>query len=1173
MENSIKIKEMFTKDITRDINGVIKVDQKDENHVYTELDEYVITQETRKYFDVFFERFIESIDSPTDKIGVWVSGFFGSGKSHFIKMISYLLENKEIKGKKPLEFFKEKINDPQITSNIEKAVGKGTKDVILFNIDSKANSAGAGAEQIVNVFMKVFNEKRGYLGDVFWIAELEEDLDYKGLYDKFKEEFKKISGNTWESKREAYAFEQDAIIEALNKIDYQSKESLERLFESDGSSYSLSVEKFANKVKKYCDKKGKDHQVLFLVDEVGQYIGESSDLMLNLQTVVEDLGTRLQGKSWVIVTSQADIDTITKEQVKGGDFSKIQGRFGKPLNLSSANVDEVIKKRLLEKTPEIKKSLESYYGEKETILKNLISFTQGTAEMKSYSSAEGFSEVYPFVPYQFNLLQKVFDQIRITGFTGKHLAKGERSMLSAFKESTENLVENSMGILVPFSDFYNSIESFLDPIIKRTIDHAKANARLNEQDIKLLETLFLIKHIKEIKSNVDNLTVLSINNIDEDKLQLKKSIIESLDKLKAETLIHQSDDCYYFLTNEEQEINKEIKNQDVDRHSVRDDIFNIVYDDICPPKYGIYQFNKILDDRTKPIQKADLTIKFVTPQYVEPIYSDQQNIGGSKQCIIDSTDTLLIIFPENSEFVEQIKENRKISSYLAHKYSNSQPDVIKKILDEKTGERDKLKSLAKENIRSRLVEAEVYIDNTKVDLDFKDPADFIKEGLKILVENVYRKAGHITQEYETEDDLRRILQNNDMEKWGIGNTTNANAIKEVLDYIKANHEQNVKLLLGEIKSKYTKKPYGWKEMTIAGILTILYIKEDITIKYQQEVVSYDVDKVTKYLSKRDYSDKIRIGLREKAGEQEINEVKKLLRELFEKTDIPSTETDLYNYTKKEIDELQAFCSSTLNEYSINSYPGKEAVDKLEKYLGGYKFLTEPSLLLKHLAETKDEFKELLEEVNPVKNFFKSTQIKIFSEGREKLERFERNKVYLTVKGKTNFDDLKKIIDLQSPYKEIKNIPLLTKGIETELSSVAKDKKTNLISAVDNSVKLVQEELNKHTKLSEDFKTAIFTRLNDLKGVLEKSEDCTLIVSQKTRIDETKGTLFEEISHEVQRIAEEEGKKDTRTTKSISGGEFFGYPKTIENEEDIKKYLKELEEKLKDLIKKQNLRVY
>ena len=1173
MKKLIKIKEMFTKDITREINGVIKVDQKDEGHVYTELDEYVITQETRKYFDEFFERFIESVDNPTDKIGVWVSGFFGSGKSHFIKMISYILENKEIKGKRPLAFFKEKINDPQITNNMEKVVGEASRDVILFNIDSKANSAGKGPEQIVNVFMKVFNEKRGYLGDVFWIAELEEDLDYKELYGKFKDEFKKVSGSTWESKREAYAFEQDAIIEALNNIGYQTKESLERLFESDGSSYSLSVEKFAKKVKKYCDRKGEGRQVLFLVDEVGQYIGESSELMLNLQTVVEDLGTMLQGKSWVIVTSQADIDTITKEQVKGGDFSKIQGRFGKPLNLSSANVDEVIKKRLLEKTPETLQLLESYYDEKKVIIKNLISFSQGTAEMKSYSSAEGFSEVYPFIPYQFNLLQKVFDQIRITGFTGKHLAKGERSMLSAFKEATENLSEKSMGMLVPFSDFYNSIESFLDPIIKRTIDQAKKKDRLNEKDIRLLETLFLIKHIKEIKSNVDNLTVLSIGDIDEDKLQLRKEIIESLERLKTEVLIHQSDDCFYFLTNEEQEINKEIKNQDVDRHSVRDDIFNIVFDDICPPKQGIYQFNKILDDRTKPALKADLTIKFVTPQYVEPIYNDQQTMKGGRQCIIDSTDTLLIIFPENSEFVEQIRENRKISSYLAHKYSNSQPDIIKKILDEKTQERDKLKNLAKENIKSRLIESEVYIDNKLVSLDFKEPENFIKEGLKILVENVYRKAGYINQDYETEEDIRKILEHNDLEKWGLGNTTNANALKEVLDYIKVNAQQNVHLLLSEIKTKYSKKPYGWKEMTIAGLLAILHMKEEITIKYQQEIVGYDADKVTKYLSKRDYSDKIKIGLREKAGEQEINDVKKALRDLFEKTDVPSTETDIFEYIKKEIENLQIFCKSSLKEYSINEYPGKESVENLAKYLGEYEFLIESSSLLKHFSETKEEFKELILAVTPVKNFFESSQIKIFSEGKEKLEKFDRNKVYLTSKGNSNYTELKRILDMDAPFKEIKNIPLLTKSIEDELSSVVNDKKKEVLEALDSSINLVQAELIKHTTLSEDFKSSILNKLNGFKTLLERADDCTVIVSQKTRINDIKGDIFEEIGKEIQKSAKEAGKKDVRTTKSISGGEFFSYPKTIENEDDVKTFLKELESKLSDLIKKQNLRVY
>lgn len=89
--------------------------------------------------------------------------------------------------------------------------------------------------------------------------------------------------------------------------------------------------------------------------------------MLNLQTVTEDLGTACGGKAWIIVTSQQDIDSITK--TKGNDFSKIQGRFDTRLSLSSANVDEVIKKRILEKNEAGKQTLTLLYDDKATVIK------------------------------------------------------------------------------------------------------------------------------------------------------------------------------------------------------------------------------------------------------------------------------------------------------------------------------------------------------------------------------------------------------------------------------------------------------------------------------------------------------------------------------------------------------------------------------------------------------------------------------------------------------------------------------------------------------------------------------------------------------------------------------------------------------------------------------------
>jgi len=180
--------------------------------------------------------------------------------------------------------------------------------------------------------------------------------------------------------------------------------------------------------------------------------------MLNLQSVAEEFGTILKGRAWIIVTSQVNIEATikrVKDNDKKQDFSKMQARFDTRLSLSSANVDEVIKKRILKKKAGHEETLSLYYEEKKIILKNLISFSQGSAEMKNYRQAEDFISVYPFVPYQFSVLQKVFEKIRTTGFTGKHLAKGERSMLNAYKESAEKYGNNSVGTLIPFYSFFN----------------------------------------------------------------------------------------------------------------------------------------------------------------------------------------------------------------------------------------------------------------------------------------------------------------------------------------------------------------------------------------------------------------------------------------------------------------------------------------------------------------------------------------------------------------------------------------------------------------------------------------------------------------------------------------------------------------------------------------------
>lgn len=268
-------------------------------------------------------------------------------------------------------------------------------------------------------------------------------------------------------------------------------------------------------MKEYLDSKGPQQRILFLVDEVGQFIGSDTRLMLTLQTITENLGTICKGRAWIVVTSQADIDAVQGEMSssKANDFSKIAGRFKTRLSLSSSNTDEVIQKRLLRKTPEAEALLRSVFEQKGDILKNQITFDRSGPTLNNYEGPDSFIHNYPFAPYHFQLVQKVFEEIRKVGATGAHLAYGERSMLDAFQMAANAIATDEVGALVPFHRFYTSVEGFLDTAVKRTIDQAGQNQTLDSFDVQMLRTLFMIRYVDIIKGTLDIVINFKMNMV------------------------------------------------------------------------------------------------------------------------------------------------------------------------------------------------------------------------------------------------------------------------------------------------------------------------------------------------------------------------------------------------------------------------------------------------------------------------------------------------------------------------------------------------------------------------------------------------------------------------------------------------------------------------------------
>jgi hypothetical protein len=450
----MKLKEMFAKDINRNIQGVVKIGQNEPEVAKNELDEYVVTRELSERLYRFFENYRKGTRAQTDKIGVWISGFFGSGKSHFLKILSYILSGREYKGQRAVRYFDGKVAAPTALADMN-AAGDVSADAILFNIDAKSDAdSKANKDAIVKVFMKVFNEMQGFCGSMPWIAELERKMTGEGTYSAFRAKFAEISGVDWERGREDFYFESDSIIKALSATQKMSEEAARRWCDSSKANYNLDITRFSQKVREYVEFKskelGKKHYVVFLCDELGQYMGTDGNLLLNLQTVVESLGTECGGRAWVIATGQEDISSIVKETKGGRDaFSKIIGRFDTRLPLSSANADEVIKKRLLAKKPDCADLLRLLYNENTTAIKNIISFSTDTPEKKLYADEGDFMDVYPFVPYQFRLLQDVFTGIRQHGASGKHLSEGERSLLNAFQDAAVQFEDSAEGAIIP----------------------------------------------------------------------------------------------------------------------------------------------------------------------------------------------------------------------------------------------------------------------------------------------------------------------------------------------------------------------------------------------------------------------------------------------------------------------------------------------------------------------------------------------------------------------------------------------------------------------------------------------------------------------------------------------------------------------------------------------------
>lgn len=1161
----MKLRDIYQKDIFRSIEGVIKAD--DESHIQQEVDEYVITREILQKMDDFFKVYASSIGSSkvTSDIGVWISGFFGSGKSHLLKMLSYILEDRKINGKSVAEIFLNKIDesDFELRANLEKSAKIPAKS-ILFNIDQKADiTSKTQADAILSVFMKVFNEMQGYYPKYGFLADFERDLDKQGLYQKFKEKYRENSGESWEKGREAIFLEIENFAKTLSQVKGISEEDASKVIDQYESKYKLSIEDFVKKVKDYIDKQPDNFRLIFCVDEMGQYISDNTKLMLNLETIAESLSTICKGQAWIVVTSQEDMETIVGDMSskQAYDYSRIQDRFATRLNLSSANVDEVIHKRILAKKDQCKPQLENLYQKERNNFKTIFYFSEGSRQYQTYKDITHFNFTYPFVPYQFDLFQSCMRGLsRNNAFQGRHQSVGERSMLGVFQLVAQYNADKEIGKLVTFDQLFDGIRATLRGEIQSAVIHAEKNLD-NPFDVKVLKALFLVKYVKEFKSTARNIVTFLVDHFEENLSELEKKVQESLNRLEDQTYVQQVTGVYEFLTDDEKDVENEIKATEVDPGSLKKFLGEIIFLDIIKDTKIRYEDNKQDYSFARKLDhqyhsKEDvLAVHFISPLCDETVNESilkAESMGRRE---------LIIQLAEDTKLHHELGLYKKTEKYIQQTVSSALSDSIKGILRSKGEQNTQRRRDLISRVEQLITNGIFYLNGNILELNGTQAKFKIEKAFQELIKVSYPNLRMLKKTFK-EEDLKSILFEPTDDLFRGDDETMSEAELELLNFIERRNAAHERVTTKNLLEHFSANTYGWYQSAILGILAMLYRRDKVEITHSGN----ELDKM----------DMLKI----------LNNNREFPNTIIE----PVKDIDKHKIQRFK-DFYLAFFDEAVSEMEVKPIAArfKSRLDKeitaLETWYtrqSQYPFLSVFEPILKELRHLKDkdtywyfnnleDFKDkLLESKNtvldPIKQFLNSDQRKIYDEIIDFLGMQEANLGYISDQGVNILNSLR---ESKHPYQgnQIKEGKASLEKIKSLIHEKIEEEKQQTFSVLDEYLEKIKNNQD-FSKLKPEEQNIINGLFESLKEKLPHQKYISVIRDQRQNISDS---LYPSALKKIEQFNRAGKPEDERDPKkeiiSLSSIKTGYYKPTIDDENDVERFIEVLKKQLIAEIKK------
>ena len=821
------VKDIFARDIHRDIREVIKVDQTDEAVIRSEIGEYIVTKTILSNFIEIFEAYKESPLKPSDRMAVWVSGFFGSGKSSFAKLLGLALSNRPLGDQTTSQLIADHIADPKVKVLIKAITEKIPTEAVIFDVATE-RGVMHGNQMLTEIMYRQLLDHLGYASDLD-LAELEITLEGEGRLDEFKQVYARLypKKQNWDVSKNLVALAMNEASRVLHEMEPETYCAFDSWVRGAKERADISPNLLADRCKELTRRRGENRSLVFVVDEVGQFVARTVNKMLDLQGIVQALGRVGQGKFWVVVTSQEKLN----ELVGGLDDSRVElarlmDRFPLQVHLEPSDISEVTSKRVLKKKADAETLLAALYEDKRG---SLLANTNLSADIRlPQLTRESFIDLYPMLPYQVDFVIHVVSGLRTQGGAGRHVGGANRTVIKLAQQLLAHpkvgLGEHEIGALVTVEHVYDLVRDNIDSTIREKIDRIPAEVP-HPFAQKVAKAICLLQFVKSIHRNSENIASVLYPKVGGDSV--RASVDQALQALLDAHKIRKGDDGFRIPTPTEDDWETQraaLNPKRADTNQILKETFEKIWQPL--PSYTLlntrpFRGSLFLDGRER--LKGDIDFQITIAEDDKADYNRSKE-DTRRQSQVDRKDIFWVV-PSSERIEKEVVEVFRSKEMVSKRERGAQTKDESRLLSEETRRRELHKSELKRLVERAALTSVVYFQGNDRSPDDSTPSvvkaaeGIMAKALPEVYERFAEGAARVSKkEFEAlinNDDLRglpatfnqlKLIRN---EKNTVVLVTDSGPLKEILTWISNKFDYGISPNGKSLETEFGGAPYGW----------------------------------------------------------------------------------------------------------------------------------------------------------------------------------------------------------------------------------------------------------------------------------------------------------------------------------------------------------------------------